>query len=171
LIAVRSGLTEDGITTTTTTTTVTTPTSTIITTLTATVATTITPTTTTTTVATTITSTTTTKPMTKLLVTAGNSGVTEIIDLTRPGSSCKNLPLFPVSHWKECQIFVYGAIGGLGFEDEPIICGGGNNNAFFFQCYTLEGDKWKLSQSLNTPKQFAGKLMIFCLSLSCLTLS
>ncbi len=91
--------------------------------------------------------------MTKLLVGVGESrkGLTdtiEVIDLKSPASTCRNLPNFPVA--------ISGAIGGLGFQDKPIICGGlESNNYFSNKCYSLTGNEWVPLPSLNTPRSWA----------------
>ena len=67
----------------------------------------------------------------------------EIIDLASPSRTCKNLPNFP-------SAFV-GSFGGLGFKEKPIICGG-VDGGFSNKCFSLDGNEWISSPSLNTPR-------------------
>jgi hypothetical protein len=43
-------------------------------------------------------------------------------------------------------------IGGLGFQNKPLLCGSSRSN----NCYTLVGNVWTLSPSMNTGREFAG---------------
>jgi hypothetical protein len=104
--------------------------------------------------------------MTKLLVAFGinpystnETETVEVIDLEYPSKTCKNLPNFPLP--------LHGAFGGLGFQDEPIICGGkreeledkGQRLEFPFyylnKCFSLKGNEWTPSPSLNTQRNDA----------------
>jgi hypothetical protein len=81
---------------------------------------------------------------TKLLVGVGflNSKV-EIVDLASSTTTCRALPNFPTEIWN--------SVGGLGFGDQPLICGGFNgqyNNG----CFTLEGNKWISSTPLSSTR-------------------
>ena len=86
---------------------------------------------------------------TKLLVGVGfeNSKV-EVIDLESSSTSCKDLPNFPFNIWN--------AIGGLGLEDRPLICGGFNGR-FSNKCFTLDanGDEWISSTDLSSERNSA----------------
>jgi hypothetical protein len=88
--------------------------------------------------------------MTKLLVGVGaESGIfsdsIEIIDLESSSSSCQNLPTFPLA--------TLGSFGGLGFDNQPMICDGDKVNK---KCFSLEGTKWVYSQSLKTARYLVG---------------
>ncbi len=72
-----------------------------------------------------------------------------IIDLESASTTCKNLPNFPVS--------IRSSIGGLGFQDKPMICGGTDYEQKYISnnCYYLEGNKWTSLPSINTPRTYA----------------
>jgi hypothetical protein len=87
--------------------------------------------------------------MTKLLVGLGSTkqGTVsiEIIDLESPSKTCQNLPRFPLA--------LEGPFGGLGFLDKPVICGGTDRHSETTDdCYSLEGNQWTYSSSLNTER-------------------
>jgi hypothetical protein len=52
---------------------------------------------------------------------------------------------------------VSGAIGGLGFEDNPIICGGSDSTSthFYNQCYSFNETDWTRSPDMMSAKRFA----------------
>ena len=87
---------------------------------------------------------------TKLLVGLGSTedGFTdsiEIIDLSSPNTTCKNLPNFPQTLEKP--------FGGLGFQDRPNICG--TEDDTYNQtnkCYSLEGKEWTYLSGLNISR-------------------
>ena len=61
---------------------------------------------------------------TKLLVGVGNDVINiiddiEIVDLASTKTKCDKMPKFPVE--------TFGAVGGLDYNDNPLICGGGYN--------------------------------------------
>jgi hypothetical protein len=90
--------------------------------------------------------------MTKLLVGLGSSRIGptntfEIIDLESPLKTCKSLPNFSLE--------LYGSFGGLEFEDKPIICGGRKGNRDSNKCFSLEGNEWIASSSLNKENVYA----------------
>lgn len=72
----------------------------------------------------------------------------EIIDLKDPNLYCQNLPAFPKQ--------TYGAIGGLGLQNEPFICGGNSpSNDFNQECYSYQPNSWSESFRLNDKRSFA----------------
>ncbi len=85
---------------------------------------------------------------TKVFVGGGNKdafghliiNTTEVIDLKSPSTVCKNLPLLPGAD--------YGIIGGLGFQNKQLLCSSSRSN----NCYTLVGNLWTLSPSMNTGR-------------------
>jgi hypothetical protein len=92
--------------------------------------------------------------MTKLLVGLGDvvgtqtSDTIEIIDLESSTRTFNSLPNFP----SKLEV----AIGGLGFQEKPIICGGQNSKwVHSNKCFSLEGNEWTPSPSLNTVRAFA----------------
>ncbi len=52
---------------------------------------------------------------------------------------------------------VHSAIGGLGFQENPIICGGVQNgiSTYSNKCYSLENNKWVSSLSMNSERALA----------------
>jgi hypothetical protein len=59
------------------------------------------------------------------------------------------------------------AIGGLGFKQNPILCGGEQNNDRSNKCYSLENNEWISSASMNSVRAYAaaaqlqdGKLLV-----------
>jgi len=56
----------------------------------------------------------------------------EIIDLESTLTSCQPLPNYPNK--------VHGPIGGLGFNVEPLICGGYPNCS---SCFSYQNNAWK----------------------------
>ena len=47
------------------------------------------------------------------------------------------------------------AIGGLGFKQNPILCGGEQNNDRSNKCYSLENNVWVSSASMNSVRAYA----------------
>ncbi len=85
--------------------------------------------------------------MTKLLVGMGLSkselgNTIEIIDLKSSSTTCKNLPNFPLK--------VRGLVGGLEFQDKPLICG---NSWRPYNCFSLAGNQWINSSGFNSRKE------------------
>jgi hypothetical protein len=88
------------------------------------------------------------KAFSNLLICSGyNTDTCEVINLASSASTCKNPPNFRAT--------VYGAIGGLGFKGNPIICGGRQNDAPSNKCYSLENHKWVSSASMNSVRAAA----------------
>ncbi len=71
----------------------------------------------------------------------------EILDLESSATICKNLPDFPAD--------IRAAIGGLGFKETPIICGGIQNETISNRCYSLENTVWVSSASMNSVRTAA----------------
>jgi len=98
----------------------------------------------------------------KLLICGGYNpdiDTCEVINLALSASTCKNPPNFPakLSH----------AIGGLGFKENPIICGGRQNSISSNKCYSLKNNEWVSSSSMNSVRVLAveakmqdGKLLV-----------
>jgi hypothetical protein len=81
------------------------------------------------------------------------------MNLASSASTCKNPPNFPAK--------VHSAIGGLGFNVNPILCGGDQNGAKSKKCYSLENNQWISSASMNSVRYAAaaaqlkdGKLLV-----------
>ena len=91
--------------------------------------------------------------LSKLLIcggknTSGETDNCEVINLdSSSATTCKNPPNLPPA--------VYGAIGGLGHREKPIICGGNQNNGFSKSCYTFENNEWISSPNMNSVRIYA----------------
>ncbi len=102
------------------------------------------------------------KGFSKLLICGGDFphiDSCEVINLASSASACKNPPNFPAR--------VRLAIGGLGFKGNPILCGGGQNDALSNKCYSLENNEWVSSGSMKSVRVAAaaaqlqnGKLLV-----------
>jgi hypothetical protein len=93
------------------------------------------------------------KGLSKVLICGGyNSDTCEVIDLQSSATTCKNPPNFPAT--------VYWAIGGLGFKEKPIICGGWPFETLSNRCYSLENNEWILLVSMNVARYGAGEAML-----------
>jgi hypothetical protein len=76
----------------------------------------------------------------------------EVFDLNSPPKKCRTLPNFPT-------IDATVPIGGLGFQNKPIICGGSNGNpdsSCTNKCYTFQSEVWTPSPNMNKPRCGAG---------------
>jgi N-acetylneuraminic acid mutarotase len=88
------------------------------------------------------------KGFSKLLICGGSNSdgpdynTCEVINLASSSSTCKNPPNLPAK--------VAGAIGGLVFKGNPIICGGNQNDVKSSRCYSLENNEWVSSASMNS---------------------
>jgi hypothetical protein len=94
------------------------------------------------------------KGYSKLLICGGYYTIDtcEVINLQSPATTCKNPPNFPVR--------LYGAIGGLGCKENPIICGGLQNGVRSNRCYSLENNEWVTSASMNLVRAFAAAVRL-----------
>jgi hypothetical protein len=100
------------------------------------------------------------KGFSKLLICNGFFKDTcEVINLASSVSTCKNPPNFPSTF--------FAAIGGLGFKENPIICGGDQSSGYSNKCYSLENNEWVSSASMNSERYAAaaaqlkdGKLIV-----------
>ncbi len=100
------------------------------------------------------------KGFSKLLVCGGyDIDTCEVISLESSATTCKDPPNFPttVSH----------ATGGLLFKENPIICGGAQNDEFSNSCFALENNEWVSTVSMNSERMDAataqlqdGKLLV-----------
>ncbi len=68
----------------------------------------------------------------------------EVVSLESSATTCKNLPDLPAT--------VFAAIGGIGFKENPIICGGIQDNVSSNGCYSLENNEWVSSDSMNSVR-------------------
>jgi hypothetical protein len=85
------------------------------------------------------------KGFSKLLICGGvNTDTCEVINLASSTSTCKNPPNFPAK--------VYAAIGGLGFKENPILCGGWQNDVRSNKCHSFENNEWVSSASMNSVR-------------------
>ncbi len=102
------------------------------------------------------------KGSSKLLLCGGYNQSTdtcEVINLAPSASTCKNPPNFPAR--------VYAAIGGLGFKENPILCGGVQYDVGSNKCYTLENNEWVSSANMKSERAWTaaaqlkdGKLLV-----------
>ncbi len=68
----------------------------------------------------------------------------EIIDLESTSSKCSFVSQFPIN--------LFGQMGYFGFQNNPLVCGGGNPQVK--ECYVYKDDTWNLSPySMTTPRQ------------------
>jgi hypothetical protein len=72
----------------------------------------------------------------------------EVIDLKSPNTVCKNLPNLPTT--------LVCSIGGLGFQNKPLICAGQNETVYTKSCNTLEGNLWTPSASMINARILSG---------------
>ena len=85
----------------------------------------------------------------KILICGGYNpdiGTCEVIDLESTSTTCKSPANLPAK--------VYATIGGLQFNENPIICGGRQNNISSNRCYSLENNNWVSSDSMNSVREF-----------------
>jgi len=87
----------------------------------------------------------------KLLVGAGETESAkdievEIIDLESSSSNCSNLKDFPKA--------THGAISGLDFNDNPVICGG-YGNRYKQECFSWSDSSWQVSSPLTQKRRYA----------------
>ncbi len=98
----------------------------------------------------------------KILICGGNIPAInscEVVNIESSATTCKNPPNFPATF--------YDAIRGLGFKENPIICGGYQNDTRSNSCYALENNEWISSFSMNSVRAYAtavnlldGKLLV-----------
>jgi hypothetical protein len=91
--------------------------------------------------------------MTKMLVGLGDTkegrtDTIEVIDLESASTTCSVLPNFPLA--------LKGPMGGLAFQDKPMICGGDFGYLKFSKkCFSFEGNEWIPSPSMNRARIYA----------------
>ncbi len=82
------------------------------------------------------------------VATTGTTDNIEVLDLASPITTCKTLPNFPLA--------VLGAFGGLGYEDNPIICGGSDTSTYYSnKCYSFNVSEWIPSPNMMSAKAYA----------------
>ena len=85
----------------------------------------------------------------KILICGGYNpdiGTCEVIDLESTSTTCKSPANLPAK--------VYATVGGLQFNENPIICGGRQNNISSNRCYSFENNNWVSSDSMNSVREF-----------------
>jgi hypothetical protein len=104
------------------------------------------------------------KAFLKLLICGGHiygstSDNCEVISLQSSAITCKDTPKFPATFNM--------AVGGLAFQETPIICGGEQNGTLSNRCYSLENNKWVSSAGMSSARERAavaqlqdGKLLV-----------
>jgi N-acetylneuraminic acid mutarotase len=86
------------------------------------------------------------------VITGATTDICEVIDLKSSATTCQNPPNFPATVWE--------AIEGLGFKDNPIICGGLQNSSYSNRCYSLENNEWVSSVSMNKVRTVAAAALL-----------
>ena len=91
----------------------------------------------------------------KILVAGGVSTTTgpaqitvEIINLDIASANCSYYPTFTGSN-------LVGAAGILDQQDQPLICGGGNDLFYSNFCFQLDGGSWVPSFNFSEPKMYS----------------
>lgn len=84
--------------------------------------------------------------MTKLLIGVGIGAIGslddfEVIDIDSSSTTCEKIANYPNP--------VYSAVGALGPNDQPLICGGVPHNK---ECYSLQNGRWQLSSLMNNNR-------------------
>ena len=51
--------------------------------------------------------------------------------------------------------FVLTSVGGLGLNDEPLICGGKNRSTDLLECFTYVNNDWVVHSELNIARDQA----------------
>ncbi len=77
----------------------------------------------------------------------GKRNSIEIIDLESSTSVCSNLKDFPEP--------THGAIGGLAFNNNPLICGGYKTDGIAEDCFSWQNSGWQVFEPLTEKKVFA----------------
>ena len=77
---------------------------------------------------------------------SGTTNDVEVVDLDSSGTTCNRLPVLP--------FVVNGHFGGLGWADQPLICGG-LNSTFLKNCSSLEGNEWIPAPDMNEERAYA----------------
>ena len=52
-------------------------------------------------------------------------------------------------------LFVLTSVGGLGLNDEPLICGGKNRSTDLLECFTYVNNDWVVHSELNLQRHQA----------------
>jgi hypothetical protein len=71
----------------------------------------------------------------------------DIVDLGSSASTCKTFPRLPGAE--------QGVVGGLGFENEPLVCTGNKAETYFNDCYAYHEGNWTLSDKVNEVRGYA----------------
>ena len=85
--------------------------------------------------------------LSKLLICGGNNPISdtcEVMDIVSAAKTCKNLPNFPST--------IHSAVGGLGFQETPTICGGEQDDQLSNMCYSFKNSEWVSSESMNSVR-------------------
>jgi hypothetical protein len=76
----------------------------------------------------------------------------EVINLDSSETTCRNLPYLPST--------LYAAIGGLGLQKNPIICGGWQDGVMSSRCFTLQNSKWDFSFNMSSVRSSAAAVQL-----------
>jgi hypothetical protein len=80
------------------------------------------------------------------------SNACEVVNLESSAAICKNP--------SNMLAFVAFAIGGLGYQNFPVICGGEQNGTLSNKCYTLKNNEWVFSNSMNSVRAYAASAQL-----------
>jgi hypothetical protein len=82
------------------------------------------------------------------ICTAQNAALSvEVIDLKLPNTTCRTHPVLPTT--------AVDSMGGLGFQNQPLICGGAMGTyTFSNKCYSFDGTLWTQSASMKKARRF-----------------
>ena len=86
--------------------------------------------------------------MTKIIVAGGVGRFdVEIIDLDSSSTACSRIANLPEE--------VYGSVGILGPNQQPLICGGYTSSVYSNVCYILESGQWQVTNEMNEKRVHA----------------
>ena len=71
----------------------------------------------------------------------------DIVDLASSASTCKTFPRVPGGE--------EAVVGGLGFENEPLVCTGNKAETYSNDCYAYHEGSWTLSDKVNEVRGYA----------------
>jgi hypothetical protein len=85
-------------------------------------------------------------------VIAGSAGrsatdTCEVISLESSATTCKNLPNISTE--------IFAPVGGLGFNENPIVCGGAQKDNYSNRCFSLNNNEWVLVESMSSERGYA----------------
>ena len=79
------------------------------------------------------------------------SSVVNVVDLESTSTNCSTVPPFPTK--------LYGTFGGLGFDSNPVVCGG-FSTTYSNKCYSLKNGGWNPGFNLTEAKRYSASVTI-----------